>query len=104
MNKIKLFDKMDKMESKRLKLIKDSLRENVKVKGDDNEANPNEAIEELNVASKVVVKDAFSIMLESNHGGKSTPTLPKKVRKKRIGLRTPNGSSRNDIRKWFGKD
>ena len=104
-------NKGDKKESKtvvieikdaiKLSLIKGALKENVQVKGKV-EAEAVEVVANVEANEMVEVQNAFEVMLESSKGGKNTPELPVKRKKRRkIGYKTPDCK---DIRSWFGKE
>ena len=96
---------IDKIDPKKFVLIKESLKESLEgnTKTEEEDANPKEAITEDDAASEVIVKDAFEIMLESANGGRTTPKMPMKSRRRRIAPKTSTGKKREDIRKWLDK-
>ena len=92
-------DKMtDNMEFKKLKLIKNSIEENVKLGGLD-EAKTIKTEAEIDATKMGEAMNAFDLLLKRSKGDLKTPKKSAKKQRKRIGLIE---TSSPDIRKWFG--
>ena len=89
---------------KRIKLLKETLDENVLKKVEMEEPKTIDSTEVKKSKEREKVVTAFDVLMESKNGGKIKSITPKRRKRRLIGSKTPTSSSKNSLMEWLKKN